>query len=69
MENVNGEDQGRGHGLAARRSVDNQDGTITVLLDGSAPIRHTLRADNSIIEATASPGKAGKSLRLSAIPA
>ena len=36
-----------------------EDGTITVLLDGVVPIRHTLRADSSIIEASASPrGKA-----------
>ena len=33
-----------------------EDGTITVLLDGVVPIRHTLRADSSIIEASASPG-------------
>ena len=36
-----------------------EDGTTTVLLDGVVPIRHTLRADSSTIEASASPrGKA-----------
>ena len=49
--------------------VDNEDGTITVLLDGIIPIRHTLRADSSAIEASVSPGKAGKSSRRSVIPA
>ena len=49
--------------------VDNEDGTITVLLDGIFPIRHTLRADSSAIEASASPGRAGKSSRRNAIPA
>ena len=49
--------------------VDDEDGTITVLLDGIVPIRHTLRADSSAIEASASPGVAGKSSRRSRIPA
>ena len=36
-----------------------EDGTIIVLLDGVVPIRHTLRADSSTIEPSASPrGKA-----------
>lgn len=49
--------------------VDNEDGTLTVLLDGIVPIRHTLRADSSSIEASASPGKSGKTLRRNAMPA
>ena len=46
-----------------------EDGTITVLLDGVVPIRHTLRTDSSAVEASASPGVAGKSSRLSRFPA
>ena len=47
--------------------VDHEDGTITVLLDGVVPIRHTLRADSSIIEANASPS--GKAVEVAAATA
>ena len=44
--------------------ADDDDGTITVLIDGIIPIRHTLRADSSAIEASASPGgRSGKARR------
>ena len=49
--------------------VDDEDETITVLVDGLVPIRHTLRKDTSSIEASASPGKSGKSSRQDPMPA
>jgi hypothetical protein len=45
----------------AQISEGDPDGTNIVLLDGVVPIRHTLRADSSTIEANASPGRSGKS--------
>ena len=32
--------------------ADDEDGTITVLLDGIVPIRHTVRADSNTIDAS-----------------
>ena len=49
--------------------VDDEDGTITVLVDGLVPICHMLRKDTSAIEASASPGKSGKSSRQNPMPA
>jgi hypothetical protein len=50
--------------------VDDEDETVTVLVDGLVPIRHTLRKDSSSIEASVSPGKSsGKSSRRNPMPA
>ncbi len=47
--------------------IDEDEGTITVLLDGIVPVNHTLRANSSIIEASASPG--GKAVDVAAATA